>query len=924
MSLTGHTTPAVSRRPSVAELVARLDAKSPPPPPPVTHQVTASWVAGSSADNDDSVGVVTDTAPAPSGVVQTDPSQWTATLTINRSGKYKRWDSTQAVDLATINNVLVQPSVRESKDGGCYVPGTLVGQDRKAHAVKEINVLVYDLDGSALTDIESRIDDAGFLAWGHTTHNHLTTTTHLATNHLERWARSRGVGYPLSAADMQRYIDDPANHKTYLRNVRYDPNDRTQTDDGIVQVIHHDPVDKYRLIIPLAQPIVLATLGESTQACIATYKSIYNGVAAALGLDHDKKCEDPSRLYYWASHRPGAADDYVARIYGVESLDAAETVPLLDWTDEARWVRVAKTSKPSTAKASKPRAAKTAKTPKHQHLVTTPDGVTVDLLRLAADFDIESVLRSALDDGGIGADRDRGGFTMSCPNEHQHSQAGGHGCFAANASDEHPSWNLHCSHNGCSGDDKFDRLGALVEAGTVTAADLGLQAVAASSVEDGDDDDDGFTLPEGQGCIVPAEYVESALHQLNQRHAVVNRKGKARFLNFRHDGSAGFDTKEAFFAQLASTRYEYYVEGKRHIGKLANKWFEWEHRRQYNDVGFFPGPLPIPPHVFNTYRGFGVEPARGSWKRLQGHIYRVICRRDPKYFRYTMAWLAQLIQEPHIKVGAALVVQGAEGTGKSKLGEWISKLMGLHAMTLGDGDQVTGSFNAFLETCLFLFMEEGFWAGNKKAESILKDLLSGIDYTYQPKGVDLYRGQNYTRIYIASNEKWVVPAGSGGRRFFVLRASDERAKDIAYFKAIDAEMEAGGLAAMLYDLQRFDYSGVDLRNPPVTPWLLEQRMYSADNKRRWLRDVISEGGFRAAEWVTGVDQWTPLALDKPTDVPKAAVLASAKGFFGTDKRKATQAEVGAWLRDELGGTTFALDGPKKREGKTRVPTDPAP
>lgn len=847
------------------------------------------------------------------GVVSVAPDDWSAKVTVNRSAAYRRWSDTQKIDLALINNTIATPASREDKDGGCYVPGTLVGADRRATAVKQIDMLVYDLDGSSLADITARIRDAGFLCWIHSTHSHLSIKTLIATNHIERWAKSRGVHYPLSLEDMQRYIADPANRKTYLRNVSYDsaPEALRQTTDGLMAVIAHDPCEKYRLIIPLSQPIVLSRLGTSSATMIAAYKSIYHGVAQTLGLAHDRACEDPSRLYYFASHKPGAADDYVAEIYG-GSLDD-ETVPLLDWTDETRWRRArnedksSKASSSSSARDNKASLQGQRKT-KSKHLVTTPEGVTVDLMRLRADLNIESILRNALDPSEIGDDRERGGYTVSCPNEHKHSKPGGQGCFTANASDDHASWNLYCSHAGCADDDKFDRLGKLVEDGKVSVDDLGLAPVK------------DFVLPPCGGCVVPRDHRDSALEQINEQWAVVRVGGKPRYLNIRYDDSIELATKEAFIAHFAAVTYE--ALGKNGIERrnLGDAWLRWEGRRQYNALGFFPGALPVPDHVYNTYRGFGIEPARGSWKKMLGHIYRVHCHRNPVWLRYYVAWLAQMVQEPEIKMGTAIVVRGGEGTGKNKAGDWFLKMMEPHAMLVSKPEQITGRFNGHLATTLLLYANEAFWAGNKAAEGALKTLLTETKDTTEQKGVDAFASLNYSRIYISSNEDWVVPAGSGGRRFFVLETTDERAQDTEYFKGIDEEMESGGLAAMLHDLQRHDYSAVNLRHVPVTPWLVKQRIHSADNRRRWLREVISEGGFRSHDGVLGDERWTPLALDESTDVDKGVVLSSAKPFFGYERRKATQTDVRRWLEETLDGTTFSAEGPRKAEGNQRYRT----
>lgn len=848
MSLSSNTTPAVeaeNESAALAELL-RLSLEAAEP----------LW-----ADNDD----IPITAA------------WRCTVTTNQTAKWRRWDKTAKLSLHDWYGMVAKPDVRADKDGPCYVPGTLVGNERKAPAVKQIDLLVYDLDGSALAEIEGKADALGRLAWLHSTHSHLSTKTLIATNHIERWAKPRKVEYPLSQDDMRAYLADPANRKSYLTSVLYDATERVQTPDGIMQVVHHDPCEKYRLIIPLATPIVLAELGASSATSIARYKAIYNGVARNLGLAHDTSCEDPSRLYYFPSRREGA--EYVARLYG-----SMDDPVLYDWR---------------TFEVPPEEASPEAKAPKR------PKTKSPTRLKIADDFDMESLLRDSLDPSEIGPDRDKGGFHITCPHAERHSKPGGMGTFVANADGDHP-WTIYCCHDGCSDLNRFDHVQKLIDDGKLRADEFGA----------------GYAMPRNGGFVVPLGQLPSALDQINEDWAAIIHGGKSRYLRLRHDGSIELANKDAFLAHFEAAYYQYEVpagDGKTKIqlGKLGPKWLSWTGRRQYTGMDFFPGKLSVPEHVYNTYQGFGVEPKRGSWKRLLGHVYRVHCHRNPVWFRYYIAWLAQLVQEPEVKIGTAIVVKGAEGSGKNKVGDWILRMMGAHGMLVSKPDQITGKFNRHLATTLFLFANEAFWAGDKAAEGALKTLITEKDDTVEAKGIDAVKARNYTRIYIATNHDWAVPADSGGRRFFVLETTNDHVQDIPYFKAIDAEMESGGLAAMLYDLQRHNYAAVSLQHVPVTQWLVQQRLHSGDNKKRWLRDVIMGGGFRSIDGVTGGEAFKPLALAKETEVPKAAVFASAKPFFGTERRKATQTEIGTWLRDQLEGTTFALDGPRVNAGGKR-------
>ena len=88
------------------------------------------------------------------------------------------------------------------------------------------------------------------------------------------------------------------------------------------------------------------------------------------------------------------------------------------------------------------------------------------------------------------------------------------------------------------------------------------------------------------------------------------------------------------------------------------------------------------------WRGLNAAPKRGSWKRLQRHVWENVCQRNPEYFRWMIAWMAQMFQQPETKPGTHLVLIGKEGVGKSKLGEWIATALQSSAMTLTSGERL--------------------------------------------------------------------------------------------------------------------------------------------------------------------------------------------------------------------------------------------
>lgn len=387
------------------------------------------------------------------------------TITVNKDATSLFWNSPpKQAPLSAIRDLLSTPDIRDDKDGLCFIPGEFQGNRRSANAMMSIDMLVYDVDGhQTLQEALEKLTAAGVYALVYTTFSHRTNRTLIHTNHYDEWAKKNGLPSAATKENVLKYLD--AKKKGHLKNVEFDPSDpkcREFNAKGLHIVVHHDPLDKFRVVLPLASPIPVATLSYTTKQSIAEWKSIYHGVGQALGLAYDPACEDPSRVHYMPACSKSNEDKF-----DVFQLGDPNDPVLLDWT---KYPRV-KTADKKAERGEVRRAPRDATT------VTDKNGVPIDLVaweRDHANFDIETCLETHLAGEDLKDPRAKGGFHITCPNEADHSEPGGLGCFAANG-DEEFGWTINCRHAGCAGRNRLDHLRALVEQGVLTAADIGIE-----------------------------------------------------------------------------------------------------------------------------------------------------------------------------------------------------------------------------------------------------------------------------------------------------------------------------------------------------------------------------------------------------------------------------------------------------------------
>jgi hypothetical protein len=287
---------------------------------------------------------------------------------------------------------------------------------------------------------------------------------------------------------------------------------------------------------------------------------------------------------------------------------------------------------------------------------------------------------------------------------------------------------------------------------------------------------------------------------------------------------------------------------------ISKLWFIWKRRRQYVNRGvvFEPGgPLQTENDMLNLWRGFGVEPKQGGWSLMYNHILKVICRGNQKHFDYLIKWMAYGLQHPDRPIGVTVALRGEEGAGKGLLWRNYGKLYGKHHFKhVLHGEQLTGRFNATLGDACAVFLDEAFWAGDQKAAQILKGLITEDTFQLERKFCDPIPVPNRLRIMIASNNDWIVPVGTKGRRYVVLDVSDQYSDENdpaskAYWEPLHAQFgnqaPDDGRAAMLYDLLHMDLSGFNVRAVPTSAAKTEQKLLSLRGTAAWLYSVLQEG-----------------------------------------------------------------------------------
>lgn len=289
----------------------------------------------------------------------------------------------------------------------------------------------------------------------------------------------------------------------------------------------------------------------------------------------------------------------------------------------------------------------------------------------------------------------------------------------------------------------------------------------------------------------------------------------------------------------------------------------WKHsinRRSASKVVFYPKAYYADkqnPDVYNMFRGLAIE--RTMLDGIQGFTDKEI--EEEEYFKHikyrwcdgnidaynkVLDFFASILQRPWYKMKFCIVLKSLERAGKGLPIQIFSELIGAqYFFHPSSSEEVLGSFNANMMNKLVCFIDEMVWGGDKEKSGVIKKLTTEDYLTLKQKYMPDQIIKNCINLIMASNEDWVVPAGTTDTRWLVLNVSNDisqmkdkqkKKKIITAIRSIDRMK----LAKFFYER---DLSNFDDRETIKTDGLREQQIQSLNKLNKWWLDCLNSGTF---------------------------------------------------------------------------------
>lgn len=349
----------------------------------------------------------------------------------------------------------------------------------------------------------------------------------------------------------------------------------------------------------------------------------------------------------------------------------------------------------------------------------------------------------------------------------------------------------------------------------------------------------------------PIKSTKDVIDWMNRYYWKITLPGKVKFLSKRNPDKITFLDRKGLIEDTENLRLQITsVEtGKQTIMPWSKVWLESRQRNELDDVIFHPDPKYVPrPRILNLWENYKLIPKDGDVSPYLGLMKNVICSDHERNYLYLVALIAQMFQFPHLKPGIAVVIRGEEGVGKSWFVERLCDLMAPYFFKTSNPKNIFGDHNGQLKHVILCHLEEAVWAGSKKDESLLKDLITGRSIEINEKYVPVMSVANHLHLFITGNPDWLVSAGFKARRLFALHASELRITDVKYFRDMEEWFfKAGGSEALLHYFLNFDIKAAldelgidDLRKVPVTDELIHQKKQGMSGVAAWLDNLIEQ------------------------------------------------------------------------------------
>ncbi len=259
----------------------------------------------------------------------------------------------------------------------------------------------------------------------------------------------------------------------------------------------------------------------------------------------------------------------------------------------------------------------------------------------------------------------------------------------------------------------------------------------------------------------------------------------------------------------------------------------------------------------NIYSGLESRPRTGRCGKILELLMHLVGE-SPEAHDWVLRWCALPLQQPGTKMATAIVMHGAEGTGKNAFWGVLQAIYGRYATMIGQA-QIESDFNGWASGKLLVVANEVLGRKEKwELRGALKHMVTEPEIYINEKNMPERVERNHMNLVFLSNEVQPLVLGDGDRRYMVIDCWRNHERGKAFYDEVMDEIRNGGAEAFHAHLLSLPLEGFTAHSKPP------------DTQAK--RDLVELGKDEPERFF---DQWDSGMLDLPSGAAAAEDLYQA-------------------------------------------------
>lgn len=248
----------------------------------------------------------------------------------------------------------------------------------------------------------------------------------------------------------------------------------------------------------------------------------------------------------------------------------------------------------------------------------------------------------------------------------------------------------------------------------------------------------------------------------------------------------------------------------------AQQWVKWPLRKRVDKLNYLPGQEPFVQHegveVYNTWKGWGVEPVKGDitpFLKLFDFVFEGLTREQKDW---VLDWMTYPIANPGAKLFSALIVHGRKtGTGKTFIGYTLGRIYGKNFIEIKN-ENLHDTWWA--ENRQFVVGNEISGSDKRQDADAMKNMITQETININIKFIPQFTIKDCVNFYLTSNHADALWLEDEDRRFFVHEVQQDEPLPLSFYQSYEKWLDNGGSAHLMH---WFTQRKLDHFNPKGAP-----------------------------------------------------------------------------------------------------------